>query len=323
MARPGVLLGLLVAAIFCPAHSLDKYIEDTDRFPGWRGELPEHVDVPTSDTVGFGELGQELWRGKVEQISWSPRAFVYHNFLSDEECEHLKALAKKRLTKSTVVDNKTGKSVDSTVRTSSGTFLARGEDEVVKAIEKRISLVTMIPEENGEAIQILKYVDGQKYEPHTDYFHDKYNARPENGGQRVATVLMYLSTPEEGGETVFPYAEKKVGLCAHVCVCMVDSRWPFPGRRHLQRLHGRGREVRGMGSHGRVREEPRLHACQVPTQLRGVQPQQLESAQVGRAQGSAAVMMGRSYARVLFSTQLVSLVPSCSCLLFPLKLPTN
>lgn len=45
---------------------------------------------------------QELWRGKVEQISWSPRAFVYHNFLSDEECEHLKALAKKRLTKSTV-----------------------------------------------------------------------------------------------------------------------------------------------------------------------------------------------------------------------------
>jgi prolyl 4-hydroxylase len=32
----------------------------------------------------------------------------------------------------------------------------------------------------------------------------------ENGGQRVATVLIYLSTPEEGGETVFPLAEKKV-----------------------------------------------------------------------------------------------------------------
>ena len=38
----------------------------------------------------------------------------------------------------------------------------------------------------------------------------RYNARQENGGQRVATVLMYLATPEEGGETVFPYAEKKV-----------------------------------------------------------------------------------------------------------------
>ncbi|PSC71217.1 putative prolyl 4-hydroxylase 6 isoform B [Micractinium conductrix] len=202
-----VTIALVLAPRFCSA--LEKFIADEERFPGWRGELPEQVPA-TSDTVGFGVLGQELWRGKVEQVSWSPRAFVYHNFLSNEECEHLKALAKKRLTKSTVVDNQTGKSMDSSVRTSSGTFLACGEDEVVRAIEKRISLITMIPEENGEAIQILKYVDGQKYEPHTDYFHDKYNARQENGGQRVATVLMYLATPEEGGETVFPYAEKKV-----------------------------------------------------------------------------------------------------------------
>jgi hypothetical protein len=32
----------------------------------------------------------------------------------------------------------------------------------------------------------------------------------ENGGQRIVTFLMYLSTPEEGGETVFPYADLKV-----------------------------------------------------------------------------------------------------------------
>ena len=40
------------------------------------------------------------------------------------------AQAKRRMTKSTVVDNETGKSVDSTVRTSTGTFYGRGEDEV-------------------------------------------------------------------------------------------------------------------------------------------------------------------------------------------------
>ena len=34
--------------------------------------------------------------------------------------------------------------------------------------------------------------NGQQYKPHEDYFHDKVNARPENGGQRIATVLMYL-----------------------------------------------------------------------------------------------------------------------------------
>lgn len=47
-------------------------------------------------------------------------------------------------------------------------------------------------QENGEAIQVLHYQDGQKYEPHNDYFFDSYNQRPENGGQRIATVLMYL-----------------------------------------------------------------------------------------------------------------------------------
>lgn len=68
----------------------------------------------------------------------------------------------------------------------------------------------MIPEENQEGFQILHYQDGQKYEPHHDFFHDKMNQSPSRGGQRLATVLMYLTTPEEGGETVFPHADRKV-----------------------------------------------------------------------------------------------------------------
>lgn len=153
---------------------------------------------------------QEVWRGKIEQISWRPRAFILHKFLSDEECDHLIEISNTSLVKSTVVDSKTGGSIDSDVRTSSGTFLATHYDDIVTRIEKRLALVTMIPEENGESLQILRYEDGQKYEPHTDYFHDSVNSDASHGGQRVATVLMYLTTPEEGGETVFPYGEKKV-----------------------------------------------------------------------------------------------------------------
>ena len=46
------------------------------------------------------------------------------------------------MTKSSVVDNETGKSMDSLVRTSTGTFFARGQTAVLKALEKRIAQVS-------------------------------------------------------------------------------------------------------------------------------------------------------------------------------------
>lgn len=147
----------------------------------------------------------EQW---AEVISWEPRAFVYHNFLSKYECNYLIELAKPHMQKSTVVDSATGKSKDSRVRTSSGTFLARGRDKVVRDIEQRISDFTFLPVEHGEGLQVLHYEAGQKYEPHYDYFQDEFNTR--NGGQRIATVLMYLSDVEEGGETVFPAAKGNI-----------------------------------------------------------------------------------------------------------------
>ncbi|XXG59860.1 hypothetical protein AAC387_Pa04g1871 [Persea americana] len=150
------------------------------------------------------ELGGER-KQWTEIISWEPRAFVYHNFLSKDECEYLIELAKPNMVKSTVVDSATGQSKDSRVRTSSGTFLTRGRDKTIRNIEKRIADFTFMPVEHGEGLQILHYEVGQKYEPHYDYFLDEFNTK--NGGQRIATVLMYLSDVEEGGETVFPSAK--------------------------------------------------------------------------------------------------------------------
>ncbi|KAJ7534181.1 hypothetical protein O6H91_13G082700 [Diphasiastrum complanatum] len=135
-------------------------------------------------------------------ISWEPRAVIYHNFLSDKECDHLINLAKPSMVKSTVVDSLSGASKDSRVRTSSGTFLDRGHDSIISGIEKRIAQFTFIPIEQGEGLQVLHYEVGQKYEPHYDYFYDTVNTK--NGGQRIATVLMYLTDVEAGGETVFP-----------------------------------------------------------------------------------------------------------------------
>ncbi|KAL3629296.1 putative prolyl 4-hydroxylase 7 [Castilleja foliolosa] len=136
-----------------------------------------------------------------------PGAFLYRGFLTDKECDHLITLAKDKSEKSMVADNESGKSIESEVRTSSGMFLRKAQDEVVARVEARIAAWTFLPIDNGEAIQILHYENGQKYEPHYDYFHDKANQ--QLGGHRIATVLMYLSNVEKGGETVFPDSDVK------------------------------------------------------------------------------------------------------------------
>lgn len=52
------LLGLVVVGMLGSALCASKYIEDTDRFPGWRGELPGSLNAAFEDTTGYGELGQ-------------------------------------------------------------------------------------------------------------------------------------------------------------------------------------------------------------------------------------------------------------------------
>ncbi|ONK58804.1 uncharacterized protein A4U43_C09F16810 [Asparagus officinalis] len=143
---------------------------------------------------------------KPEVLSWSPRIILYRNFLSTEECDYLRAIARPRLQVSTVVDTKTGKGIKSEVRTSSGMFLSSEERRypIIQAIEKRIAVFSQVPADNGELIQVLRYEPNQYYKPHYDYFSDSYNLK--RGGQRIATMLMYLTDNVEGGETHFPKA---------------------------------------------------------------------------------------------------------------------
>lgn len=111
---------------------------------------------------------------KPEVLSWSPRIILLHNFLSYEECDYLRGVALPRLKISTVVDANTGKGIKSDVRTSSGMFLSHEERKypMIHAIEKRISVYSQIPIENGELMQVLRYEKNQYYRPHHDYFSD-------------------------------------------------------------------------------------------------------------------------------------------------------
>ncbi|GAB4820202.1 hypothetical protein N2152v2_007248 [Parachlorella kessleri] len=144
-------------------------------------------------------LAQHVW---AEVLDGEARIYLFHNFLTDEECDHIVGKAEPRLQRSGVVDTSSGGSEVSEIRTSSGMFFSRGEDAVIQDIEERISRWALLPAGHGEGMQVLRYNHNQKYEPHFDYFFHKEGTA--NGGNRYATVLMYLSDVEEGGETIFP-----------------------------------------------------------------------------------------------------------------------
>lgn len=141
----------------------------------------------------------------------APRIILFADLLGPEECEELIELARGKLARSSVVNAATGQYDVHPHRTSSGTHFARGENELVQRLERRISELVELPVERGEPLQILHYLPGGEYRPHYDYFDP---AQPGNeqvlaqGGQRVATLVMYLNDVEAGGSTIFP----QVGL---------------------------------------------------------------------------------------------------------------
>eukprot|EP00195_Chlamydomonas_chlamydogama_P016075 CAMPEP_0202891768 /NCGR_PEP_ID=MMETSP1392-20130828/1746_1 /ASSEMBLY_ACC=CAM_ASM_000868 /TAXON_ID=225041 /ORGANISM="Chlamydomonas chlamydogama, Strain SAG 11-48b" /LENGTH=285 /DNA_ID=CAMNT_0049575621 /DNA_START=353 /DNA_END=1210 /DNA_ORIENTATION=+ len=123
------------------------------------------------------------------------------------ECDHLVKIGNQRVSRSLVIDSKTGASKLDDIRTSYGAAFGRGEDPIIATIEEKIAEWTHIPPEHGEPIQVLKYVDGQKYDAHWDWFDDPvHHEEYLRDGNRYATVLLYLSEVEEGGETALPLA---------------------------------------------------------------------------------------------------------------------
>ncbi len=170
--------------------------------------IPGAVPVPDAqlaDSALYLDAGDR--RVHVLSAMSSPRVIVLGNLLSDEECDVLIAAAQPRMARSLTVSTKTGGEEINADRTSNGMFFARGENEVVQRLEERIARLFSWPIENGEGLQILHYRPGAEYKPHYDYFDPKEPGTPTiltRGGQRVATIVIYLSEPEKGGGTTFP-----------------------------------------------------------------------------------------------------------------------
>ncbi len=164
-----------------------------------------------------GDTRTSIWAGdrEVQVLASlrSPRVVVFGGLLSADECDELVVLARSRLSRSETVQTATGASEVNDARTSEGMFFERGEYPLCARIEARIAALLAWPVENGEGLQILRYGMGAEYKPHYDYFDPAQPGTPlilRRGGQRVASLVCYLSTPVRGGVTVFPDVQLEV-----------------------------------------------------------------------------------------------------------------
>ncbi|MBN8886044.1 MAG: 2OG-Fe(II) oxygenase [Rudaea sp.] len=137
-------------------------------------------------------------------------AFV-DNLFDAQECDELVRLSAHKLVRSTIVDRERGSAEVIAGRTSEGTYFPLNADAFIARLDRRIAALMNMPIENGEGLQILHYRTGGEYTPHYDYFPPEdagSHAHLAQGGQRVASLVIYLNDVEDGGATVFP----KLGL---------------------------------------------------------------------------------------------------------------
>ncbi|CAD5218227.1 unnamed protein product [Bursaphelenchus okinawaensis] len=142
---------------------------------------------------------------KVEIVRLNPLAVLFHEVLSDYEISVIKELATPRLRRATVQNAKTGELETANYRISKSAWLKDHEHPVVHRVNQRIDLMTNLNQETSEDLQIANYGIGGHYDPHFDFARkEEKNAFKKLGtGNRVATVLFYMTQPVTGGATVY------------------------------------------------------------------------------------------------------------------------
>nr|XP_034827160.1 prolyl 4-hydroxylase subunit alpha-1 isoform X1 [Maniola hyperantus] len=140
---------------------------------------------------------------KMEYKYLKPDIVLFHDVLSDSEIEHIKEMAKPRFKRATVHDSKTGQLVPAHYRISKSGWLKDEESPIIARVSRRVADFTGLNMMSAEELQVVNYGIGGHYEPHFDFARKQENVFKETNGNRIATVLFYMSDVAQGGATVF------------------------------------------------------------------------------------------------------------------------
>uniref|UniRef100_A0A7S4L6W0 Fe2OG dioxygenase domain-containing protein n=1 Tax=Paramoeba aestuarina TaxID=180227 RepID=A0A7S4L6W0_9EUKA len=161
----------------------------------------------------------------ITTLSRKPKIFFIDPFLTEEECDviihhidHLPSDSNLQWEESTVGVDHGSRSAGGSYRVSSTLWLGdihNNANEITRRAASRAQALMKSPSELMEPLQVVRYPQGGHYYFHTDSFQPnlaKGNPFVSGGGNRLATLLIYVSQPEGGGHTAFPLAEgSKIG----------------------------------------------------------------------------------------------------------------
>jgi prolyl 4-hydroxylase len=171
-------------------------------------DVPAPSDADNPDWVRLRRIGRKV-RGRMAD---NPRVYkvpvdeaeiwAVGEFFTAEECARLMAIIDAVAQPSRAFDAE----YSSGYRTSySGDV--DPNDPFIKKLQRRIDDLLGVDPATGETIQGQRYLPGQQFQAHTDWFPANtpyWEQEKDRGGQRSITAMAFLNPVEEGGTTEFP-----------------------------------------------------------------------------------------------------------------------
>ncbi|KAI4458952.1 prolyl 4-hydroxylase alpha subunit [Holotrichia oblita] len=142
---------------------------------------------------------------KVEEAYLDPQILIFHDVMADHEIATIKALARPHFQRATVQNFTTGTSKTANYRISKTAWLIKTIHEHIKDVVQRVGDMTGLTMKSAEDLQVVNYGIGGHYEPHYDFAkkEETNSFKSFAFGNRIATVLFYMSDVAQGGATAF------------------------------------------------------------------------------------------------------------------------
>lgn len=122
-----------------------------------------------------------------------------------------------------------------------------GRDPFIKGISQRIDDLLGMKSEYGETIQGQRYLPGQQFKAHNDWFYtdqEYWKQERKRGGQRSWTAMAFLNPVDKGGETHF--TELGINIAPQAGVLLVWNNALPDGRPNPDTMHAGTPVVEGV-----------------------------------------------------------------------------